>query len=245
MSQKRFIRIGVLASILICGLLISCGPSQTTTPVVIRETVIVEVTKEVVITATPEPSSTPTPGPPAIFEDDFESGEGDWHIESDTWGYVKVQDGEYVLHLNTPESYYFGGNPNLNDLNDYVMDFDTEFISGPLDAAFAIEFSYEDDDNYLGIGFDASGYTNFFSYIQGEHYQLVPWTKNDALNIGNTTNHIRLVVEGIQISFYANNKLLYSMPVEFSTRGWFYFSIYTWDEGDATWSVDNVKVTEL
>ena len=223
----------------------SCGPSQTTTPVVIRETVIVEVTKEVVITATPEPSSTPTPGPPVIFEDDFESGEGDWHLESDTWGYVKVQDGGYVLNLNTSESYYYGGNPNLNYLDDYVMDFDTELISGPLDSAFTVEFNYKDDDNYLGIGFDAQGYANFFSIRLGEHFVLLPWTKYDALNIGNATNHIRLVIEGIQVSFYGNNELLFSMPVEYSPRGFFYFSIYTWDEGDATWSVDNVKVTEL
>ena len=59
MSQKRFIRIGVLASILICGLLVGCGPSadeQAATSVALTATAATDTP-----TPTPTPTDTPTP----------------------------------------------------------------------------------------------------------------------------------------------------------------------------------------
>jgi hypothetical protein len=64
MSHKRFIRIGVIASILICGLIVGCGPSpEEQAATAAAQTAAAATNTPIPPTVTPTPTLTPTPTP--------------------------------------------------------------------------------------------------------------------------------------------------------------------------------------
>lgn len=236
-------------SLLLTSLVIltsACGIIPTPTPEIVRETVEVdvtrEVTREIVITATPEPTSTHTPEPPLIFEDDFESGEGDWDVVTMPEGYVSIENGELMFNLKVPDNLMYTGNPKLDYLGDFDLEFDLRFVSGSRMSQFYINLNEVNVENMYVISVDADGFYSFGMYLEDIWYDYIPYTQSDAFNLGRNTNHIRLVRDGIQICLYVNEELLFCVPAEWLPRGYTYFVVATWEEGDATWAIDNIKV---
>jgi hypothetical protein len=227
-------------------LTVACG---TLTPEIVRETVEVQVTreviKEVIITATPMPPPAATLQPPVIFEEDFEVGEGDWFIENLPQSSVSIENGELVIEVKEVEWYQPTGNPILDFRENFELELDVRYVSGPRDAEFGLEFNSQDEDNFYAISIDADGFLNAIVFLEGEFIEILPWTQMNAIKIGTSINHIRFVKDGIQVSYYVNDELLISLPLEVLPRGFFYFYVLTWEEGGAIWAIDNITVGEL
>lgn len=231
-------------------LLTSCGIFTPPTPVVLRETVEViitkdvEVTRQVLVSPTPEPSPTATPAPPLIFIDDFEGGIGDWDIQEYETGAINIMNGLLVIESNHPDWLIPVNHPDLESLDAYTLDVDISHRSGSENSAAFISFRWWDTENHCTFEVTADGWFALYCVIEDDFYDTISWTRSPAIKTGTNANHIRLVDTGQQVTFNINNNFLASIPLTYLTLGNVRLGAGILEEGETVWSFDNLEVRE-
>lgn len=234
-------------------ILASCGPEPT--PITIVETQEVEVTRqvtqEVVITATLEPTPTVTPEPESIFEDDFETGEGEWFVEEFPESSIHVSDGRLVFEVHDALWSTVSDHPDFFLLDDYVLAVDISYISGPSDSEAGIAFRCgAEGEEFLQVAIDADGFFSVMRVIfveeeELEFLEVVPWALSAAIERGQAVNHLRLIDDDRQVTVFINDELVTTFPYDVTPPGCPALFAGTFDEGGVVWAFDNVTVREI
>ncbi|MCH8876489.1 MAG: hypothetical protein IIA89_06655 [Chloroflexi bacterium] len=233
-------------------ILASCGPEPT--PITIVETLEVEVTREVtrqvtqvvVITATPEPPPTATPEPESIFEDDFEAGEGEWFLEEVPESSVYVSDGRLVMEINSEFWNAYSDHPDFLLLDDYVLEVDISYLSGPTDSQAGIAFRCNDeDDEFLQVSIDANGFFQVARVPPDDFLDVVPWALSATIERGQAVNRLRLIDDDRRVTVFINDELVTTFPYDAVRPGCPAFFTGTFEEVGAVWAFDNITVREI
>jgi len=242
-------RTGYIA-IFIIPLLSACGLLPTPTPVIMQETVQIEVTrlvdatKIVIITNTPEPTPTATPAPPLILKDDFEGDIGGWDIQEYRNGAINIINGLLVIEANHPDWLIPISHPALEALNAYTIDVDISYMDGPENSVAFISFRWWDSENHCSFEVTADGFFALYCIIENEFYNTISWTRSPAIKTGMHTNHIRIVDTGQQVTFNINDSFLANIPITFLTPGDIRLGAGILEQGETAWSFDNIVVRE-
>jgi len=231
-------------------LLTSCGIFTSPTPVIVRETVEViitkdvEVTRQVHVSPTPEPSSTATPAPPLILRDDFEGDIGGWDIQEYENGAINIINGLLVIEANHPDWLIPISHPALESLDAYTLDVDISHMDGSENSVAYISFRWWDSENHCAFEVTADGWFALYCIIENEFYNTISWTRSPAIQTGMNTNHIRLVDTGQQVTFNINDNFLANIPITFLTPGDIRLGAGILEQGETAWSFDNIVVRE-
>jgi len=231
-------------------LLTSCGIVTTPTPVVLRETVEViitkdvEVTRQILVSPTPEPSPTTTPAPPLIFKEDFEVDIDDWDIQEFENGAINIINGLLVIEANHPDWLIPTSHPALESLDAYTFDVDISHMDGFANSEAFINFRWWDSENHCAFEITADGWFALYCIIENEFYNTISWTRSPAIKTGMNTNHIRLVDTGQQVTFNINDNFLANIPLTYLTPGDIRLGAGILEHGETAWSFDNIVVRE-
>ncbi len=247
-------RRALLTVVTIALLQIACGLISTPTPVTIVKTAEVEVTRqvtrEVIVTVTPEPTPAATPEPRVLFEDDFETGDGEWSIEESPEGSIHIRDGQLIIEVQSSRWNMYANHPKFQLLDTYVLDVDISYVAGPTETEAGIAFRCnQEGEEWLQVSIDANG---FFSVAritdqdtELQTTEVVPWVRTAAVLRGQAINHIRLIDNSRKVTVYVNEELVTTLPYDAVAPGCPYPFVGTFDQGEAMWAFDNVAVREI
>lgn len=249
---------------LLALLLSACGASPTPETVVVRETVVVEqqvtrvveveteaevtrvveVEKVLVVTATPNPPP-PAPEPTVLFRDDFEAEDFAWD-PGDGEGVGRFYEGgQFRVLVKTPMTLAWAGHPGLQTMDNFTLEVAATQVDGPDDNEYGVLFRYQDPDNWYAFLISGDGYFKLCGQFAGEDWSIVNWTQAAAIRQGQSTNHLRLVADGSQISAYVNGELLAIVPDNTFRRGDINLVVGAFEDGGVHVAFDDLKVTAL
>ena len=217
-------------------------------------TKIVEVTKEIIITSTPLPTLSPSPLPQIFFQEDFTLDNGEWKFDlesDDPKAYYKYVNGELELGVAQDRSRgeIIFNHPAMEGLdNGYDLSFDTKLVGG--DERYTT-FGVNVRDSFssrLKFSFTQTGLYRLAYFVEDEWRDVISWTREPAIK-PEGFNTIRIMDDGTRIIVYANDKLLFNIPVELPPVGLvnFYMEVLTDPDSKAalvegTWALDNVII---
>lgn len=214
--------------------------------VTVMETVVVTevVTRDVVVTATPQiPTSTPQPS--VILQEDFENEDSGWDTGETESVARFYEEGQYHMLIKSDGLIGWSGHPELEGIEDFILDVDITQVSGPDNNDFGVLFRYQDSDNWYALLISGDGYFKFRKQFNGEDYDITRWMQVTAIKQGQNTNHLQLVAKGPLFSVFVNDELLATVPDNSFRRGDIFLTAGSLAEGNVHVSFDNLVVTEL
>lgn len=156
--------------------------------------------------------SSPTPetsaGPKVLFQDDFSSKGNDWLQLRDSDGITDFDQGGYRIMVDKTE-WIFWSNPGIN-LDNLKIDVDATKIGGPEENEFGVICRYVDENNFYFFTITSDGYYSMNKVVNGE-YEFIGMTDfdtTDAVQSGNSLNHLTVECNGSNLKFWVNSTLL-------------------------------------
>lgn len=119
----------------------------------------------------------------------------------------RYENGEYVFRYKEKGSCYVW---ILDEYSNFTVTVKSRKISGHHYHGYGLVFRLGGNENSDYYDFIVSGNGDYSigKNVNGEFAEIVPWTINDAIQKGNTTNFLRVEAVGTSISFYCNGVLL-------------------------------------
>ncbi len=151
-------------------------------------------------------------GPKVLFQDDFANTDSGWNRVRDAAGDITDYDnGGYRILNNKPISHVWA-NPGLK-FGDVRVDVDVNKTSGPDDNYFGVICRYKDGSNFYILAISSDGYYGIVKVIGGNlsllgSNQMQP---SEAIQQGNTTNHLSAVCKGNTLSLSVNGQQIASV----------------------------------
>jgi formylglycine-generating enzyme required for sulfatase activity len=154
---------------------------------------------------------------PLLISDDFSNLNTDW------WDLVEIEGvntsiygGGYRIEI-LKENWIFRDLVDIN-LSDVVVEVDVEKL-GVQNSSMGLICRAVDAENLYLFEISSFGYFSINKIIDDEWIELINWTKSDAINIGKSSNHIKAVCDGSNLSLFTNDILLTTVTDEEFSSG--------------------------
>lgn len=232
---------------------VATEPAVETEPAPATETPTPTESEEPAATATESPTATSVPSDPraalgdAEFQDTFESGDN-WSLYEDDHVGFRVNDNGLRMVAFEPESWdgFMLSWPVISDV--YLeMTAEPRSCSG-LDRYGLVARAGRNDEGYAGYLFGVSCDGRYSLRIwDGESFStLVDWTESGHLNAGaDETNRIGIMMDGEDISLYANGNLLRELQDDTFDEGRFGVFVGSRNSEDFTVMVEEVAYWDV
>lgn len=141
-----------------------------------------------------------------LYNENFSTSKGSlWAGSSDdNWTYY-FDNGRYnmvVYNMNSWKSYAIG-----NSYSNFILDVQARQEGGTSDNVYGVIVRKVDWNNYYNFLISGDGYYEVAKMEDGK-WSPVNWKRSDAINLGNSTNLIRIICNGNDFSFYVNDVML-------------------------------------
>ncbi len=201
-------------------------------------------------TETPEPTPTEISAPKVLFEDDFETGAGEWFIGESPEGSNSVGDGQLIIEVKNTLWHWFASHPDLERLDANILEVDLAYISGATDSSAGIRFRCSPGGAaWVGVYLGADG---FFSVARADNVDdkfeftdVIPWALNPAIKLAPAVNHVRLIDDSEEVTVIINGEQVANFPYADLEPGCPFLFATTFEQGGAVWTFDNVSVHEI
>lgn len=243
MDKKPIMIILVVLGILACCCLVIAGGvmmfmNQTGSEI---DTVFNEIQEGLASTQVASGST----GETIILSDDFSSEKNDWYVEHSDVVDTDYAPGGFSIKI-LQSDYMAWTNPDMN-FTDTVIEIDTEKLGGADDNEFGVFCRYQDAENFYFFTVSSDGYYGINKYVSDELISLgndglVP---ADVIRTGDgSTNHIRAVCNGTQLSLTINGELLLEVQDDSFSSGDIGLYASTYSEPDTEILFSNLVVSE-
>lgn len=165
----------------------------------------------------------------------------EFYESSDGVTKLEVSDGAYTLDTGD-EGYIWGLNEQVHQ--DVVMEVTTNQLSSFENNAYGVMCRADVSNNGDGYYFMISG-DGFYSIARGEGEDVNPivdWETSSAINEGTSTNKIRAVCLGDELSFYVNDRLVASVTDTMFDTGYAGFVGTAFDGGTMLVTFDDLTI---
>lgn len=183
-------------------------------------------------------------GPKILFQDDFSRKGNDWLQLRDEDGITDYDQDGYRIKVDKAE-WIFWSNPGLS-LTNVKIDVDATKIGGPEENEFGVICRYVDENNFYFFSVTSDGFFSVTKLINGE-YEFIGMEEfgaTDAVNAGNTLNHLTGECNGNVLRFWVNGTLLAETQDDTFTEGDVGLIAGTTDISGTDVLFDNFVVTE-
>jgi hypothetical protein len=180
-----------------------------------------------------------------LFWDDFSGSQAaPWKLEADDVAATTIQDGRLVITVNQPNTLQYSG---LSEplLDDFVLEVEATQLAGSPESSFGVLFRLQSQGEFYRFDITGDGrYTVERHNLDGSWTRFTDgWTRDDALQSGlNTTNRLRVVAEGFQLSLYANGELLQTFSDSAYPVGTIALDAGTFGKVPLSVAFDNVQI---
>lgn len=182
--------------------------------------------------------------PGVLFSDDFSDEAGDWETFSNEDGSAFYENGR--LHLVnqtlaprstiTPAHQYF---------TDFILEVETELVSGTDDNWHNVVCRYQDDDNHYMLAISADGYYSISRRVDGDLIDLLSPTESPYINYGmGVVNLVQIECIGSSLSLSVNGHLLGEVTDTTFGGGDIALGASSLDESFTEIAFDNITVSE-
>lgn len=182
--------------------------------------------------------------PEVLFSDDFSDEAGDWETFSNEDGSAFYENGR--LHLInqtlaprstiTPAHQYF---------TDFILEVETELVSGTDDNWHNVVCRYQDDDNHYMLAISADGYYSISRRVDGDLIDLLSPTESPYINYGmGVVNLVQIECIGSSLSLSVNGYLLGEVTDTTFGGGDIALGASSLDESFTEIAFDNITVSE-
>jgi hypothetical protein len=154
---------------------------------------------------------------------------------------IYVADGAYHIVTAEINRLVIGVSERLS-LESFSLEVDAAQVSGSDDNEYGLVCGYEDEESYCELAISGDGYVGFFVQEQGSWDSIVPFTRNEAIDQGNSVNRLRLEVEEGAFSFYVNGQLALQEYDQRLGEGLMGFGCGSFAEPHLHCSFDNLRV---
>ena len=191
------------------------------------------------------PANLPAQDSDILFEDTFDGvSSGNWRTEADESGATSISDGAMVIEINAP------------NMLQYTTLVDEQF--GEFDLGVDAAFMNSTPASTLGVLLHMAGPEDFLRFeITADGRFMVErlnpdgiwtrylddWELSPALVTGfGAANRLRVVAKGTEISFFANDELLFTLPNSPATTGQIGLDAGTFGEPGTRAAFDNLTI---
>lgn len=191
------------------------------------------------------PGTTTTSSDGALYQDDFSNTGSGWVTESDGGNVMDYADGQYRIVVADVYSDLVA-NAGVDLPADVVIDVDINLYSGSENNDFGVVCRMQDLDNFYFFQISSDGYAVIGMFQDNSMYYLSAdaMQKVDGIYSGTTTNHVRAICQGSNLSLYANNTLVASVSdTTFTSGGDVGLMAGSFDVGGIEIRFDNLVVT--
>ena len=167
------------------------------------------------LVACSSPANSPAPDPDVLFEDTFDGvSSGMWRTEADESGLTSISDGAMVIEIKAPNMLQYTALAD-SQFSEFDLGVDAAFMNSNSASTLGILLRMAGPDDFLRFEITADGRYMVERLNPGGGWTryLDDWEKSPAIITGlGAANRLRVVAEGTEISFYANDELLLTMP---------------------------------
>lgn len=183
----------------------------------------------------------PTPTPEILMQDDFSNPQSGWEVGEYDEGRVGYTNGYYFVVSNGDGSTMWGvANRSFENV---VIDVDATPISGPTNNDYGVICREHGDGNGYYLLISGDGYYAIAKTTDEGFEWLVDFTESRAIKQGYTTNHIRAVCNGSEISLYVNGQLMAQVKDSEFTSGDIALTATSYESEAVEVRFDNLTVT--
>ncbi len=178
-----------------------------------------------------------------LYFDNFSSSKSGWPMY--TVGEILADYIDMAYRITVvPEGGWWWFNARQN-FTDFVMEVEATQISCPDDNAYGVVARLVDPRSYYMFLISGDGYYSFGALNNSTWIKPLEWTRSSAINLGNSTNQIKLICKGDLLSFYANGVLLDEYREGTLSYGDVGLYVRSVKGGNVTVSFDDLRVWKL
>lgn len=144
-----------------------------------------------------------------LFQDDFSDVDSGWDRTSFDTGFTDYERNGYRIFVDET-NYSAWANPSRN-FTDVSVEVEAKKIGGDDDNEFGIICRHANVDNFYVATISSDGFYGFLIRKNGESLELLNMQNmlpSDAINLGNSSNHIRLDCVGSTLTLYVNGEFV-------------------------------------
>ena len=191
-------------------------------------------------------SASPTAADPdLLFEDSFDGvSSGNWRTEADESGRTAMVDGLMIVEINSPNILQYTA---LGDekFSDFDLEVDATFLSSSLGSTLGILLRMVSPDDFVRFEIMADGRYMIERFNPDGSWvrYLDDWESNPVLITGyGAANHLRILADGPEIAFFANDELLYTLQNAPVAAGQIALDAGTFGESGTRAAFDNLTI---
>lgn len=205
---------------------------------------------EIAPTTSPSEATSPYPenyaGYEKIIDEDFAGSQSalTWFQERDELYTVLFNDDTYEVALTKlgeeTQSVISWGSIQQIVLDDYIIRAKMTLLEPGTIASYGLWLHYLNENNFLSFALNHEGEYRIMRY-QSRDVVLVPWTADEAVNVGGETNIVEVRLSGEQYTMLVNGKELATVTDDEFEDGRIAFYCYA-EEVPATCQLDEIEV---
>lgn len=161
--------------------------------------------------STPPPTSTrPVCAATTLFVDRFNDSSSGWPTRPNVMGY-NLSLGEYFMAFPEPVEPPCAVNAKAGPFTDFCYSVLAQPVEGPDTGLYGIVFRYQDDNNFYAFVISGKGYFGVYKRANGEYVPLVDFQPSPAIQTGQGSNILQVVVKGENMWFLVNDQELVNL----------------------------------
>lgn len=174
------------------------------------------------------------------FEDDFSKRLGGWETSLGEGREASYVDNQFEISVIDPN--IIGWSRAYDSFDDFAVEVEAHKIAGPDVNSQGIAFRIQDYQNYYSFNVSSTGQYRIVKVVDSEWTNLVNWLTAPEINKGEEVNHLRVVCNGSELSFYVNGAHLTDIEDAAFAKGDIALWVGSYDDVPVTVRFDNVKV---
>jgi len=182
-----------------------------------------------------------------LYEDDFSADQaGRWITEGDELGSTSLDGERLVIDINAANTLQYSTLAEA-DFSDIDLRVNATLLDGGLDSTYGVLFRMQGSDSFYRFEIMSDGHYMIERLnLDGTWKRFVDdWQRSDAILPGlNSTNELRIVAVGPDISFYVNDELLTDISDSALVAGAVALDAGTFGVPKATVAFDNLTISE-
>ncbi len=194
-------------------------------------------------TATPVPSRAPSSDSPAPFVDNFSAPCLLTEEDTETRA-TKCENGSYSIRLKSADEAHWVWYPGKT-WDNAVIEVDANVVSGTAFVGYGLAFHISQlGDSATIFDLTRNGRFSLYNYSRPIYTLLVGSTASSAIQLDNTANHLKVILQGNQLALYVNHQWLDTISNKSFSPGRVGLFVETRDP-DAKVAFSNLKITPL
>lgn len=150
------------------------------------------------------PTATISPFKQVVFQDGFDSQDGNWETFNKDYGSAFYQDGKLHIKNYTGLKYQ---SPSRTDrqFSDFALEVEMERVSGSSESWQSVYCRYSDENNYYIFRIGDNGKYWILKFVKGTMLTLRAATPSSHINTSlGVTNNVRVECIGDSLALYVN-----------------------------------------